>query len=81
MSVACFTVGCIQHHFGFCSSWGSPSNTGRDSSSCRTLRSMACFAEMDGDSFRFIIKPDLFIACLCSAAPVGPLWPCKDAGG
>lgn len=34
---------------------------------------------MDGESFRFIIMPDLFIAAC--AAPVGLLWPCKDAGG
>lgn len=46
------------------------SNTGNNSSSCRTLGSQACFGKMDGDSFGFIITPDLFIACLRSAS-----WP------
>lgn len=35
-----------------------------------TLKSAACFGKTDGDSLGFIIMPDLFIACLCTAC-----WP------
>lgn len=61
--------------FGFCSRHGSSSDTRNNSCSCRTLGSLACFGKMDGDSFGFIIMPDLFIACLCSScrARCGPV--------
>lgn len=48
----------------FSSPFGTSTHTGNVSSSCQTLRSPACFGKMDGDSFGFIIMPDLFIAWL-----------------
>lgn len=60
--------------FSLPSSLSTSSNTGDDSTSCRTPRSLSCFGKMDGDSFGFIITPDLFIACLCDASWPSVAW-------